>query len=58
MEFSQIDKDVPDYKGLKGDERWDRMRDRLNKKQYMLYPEDKAKINWDLLIAFVLVLTC
>ena len=24
----------------------------------MLYPEDKAKINWDLGIAFVLVITC
>ena len=34
------------------------MRDRPNRKKHMFYPEDKIKINWDLLIAFVLIITC
>lgn len=34
------------------------MRDRPNRKRYMLYPEDRLKMNWDLLIAFILIITC
>lgn len=44
--------------GGNGDARFDRMRDRPNRKKYMLYPEDRLKMNWDLLIAFMLIITC
>lgn len=34
------------------------MRERTNRKHYIFYPEDRFKINWDLFIAFVLIITC
>ena len=60
-DFTQIDNDVPDYYGSfvkQGDEKLERMRDRPNRKQYIFYPEDRFKINWDLFIAFILIITC
>lgn len=59
-DLKNVDNDVPDYHDLQlgEDEKLVRMRDRPDRKIYMLYPEDRFKINWDLLIAFVLIITC
>lgn len=35
-----------------------RMKERENRKKYMLYPEDTIKGYWDLIISLVLILTC
>lgn len=58
--MNEMDNDVPNFFGFKnfGDQRFDRMRARSDRKWYMLYPEDRFKTNWDLSIAFVLVITC
>ena len=34
------------------------MRARDNKKRYLCYPEDRAKQNWDIIIALALILAC
>lgn len=34
------------------------MKNHLNMKPYLIYPENKAKDNWDLFMTFVLLLTC
>ena len=35
-----------------------RMITRKNRKPFLLYPEDPLKVNWDLFITLVLVITC
>ena len=58
--MTRIDDDVPDYfyNMSSRDGRVGRMRDRPDRKWYIFYPEDRIKINWDLFIAFVLIITC
>ena len=36
----------------------DRMKERQNRKRYMLYPEDEIKGQWDVFITLVLLFTC
>ena len=58
-DMTQLDSDVPNFFGFKRvEERFQRMRDRPNRKWYMLYPEDRFKVNWDLFVALILIVTC
>lgn len=35
-----------------------RMRDRQNRKWFLIYPEDRFKTYWDLIVAVALIVTC
>ena len=39
-------------------QKFDRMHKRDNRKWYLLYPEDRAKTQWDLIVALALIVTC
>ena len=34
------------------------MSERTNRKKWLLYPEDSGKVNWDIFITVVLLVTC
>ena len=61
-----LDDDLPKYplmrksnmKMLDGLEKLERMRHRDHRKQFLFYPEDQFKANWDLFISVVLIFTC
>ena len=40
------------------DEKKQRMLQRENRKWYLLYPEDKYKEHWDIIMTFCLIFTC
>ena len=60
-ELKDIDQDLPDISGTPKDKqsaRVKRMRQRDNRKPCLIYPEDKGKQNWDIIMAGLLLFTC
>lgn len=61
MFLSDVDDDIPQRQSAqKGGmfQKFDRMHKRDNRKWYLLYPEDRAKTQWDLVVALALIVTC
>ena len=61
--YEELDMDKTQIPKVDGDqnvskEKLERMRFRMNKKKNLLYPEDTFKVNWDLFITLILLISC